>query len=387
MRKVCVVITARPSYSRIKTALEAICAHPDLELQLVVCASALLNRYGNVAEVIERDGFEISDRILTVLEGDDPQTMAKTTGLGTIELASCFARLRPDVVVTVADRYETLATAIAASYMNIPLVHIQGGEVTGSIDDKVRNAVTQLADVHCVSTDQAAVRIGLMRRLPMPMRLDGSKGIHVTGCPSIDLVAKRRGVNMEGPWPWPWSVGTGQPIDWSVPYVVVMQHPVTDEHEDAGRQASETAEAVMWSGLQAAWFWPNVDAGADATSKALRVFRERNPQARVHFYRNLEPEAFIGLADQAACIVGNSSFGIREASFLGLPAVNVGSRQQGRERGGNVVDVPHERDAIRKAISDAAGKRFPSSTLYGDGHAGERIAEVLALVELKRRAA
>lgn len=407
-RRVCFVVTARPSYSRCKAALEAVKAHPALELQLVVCASALLDRYGNVAEVIERDGFEIHDRLWTVVEGGKPLAMVKSTGLGMLDLAHTFDALKPDVVVTIADRYETLATATAAAYMNIPLVHIQGGEVTGSIDDKVRNAVTQLADVHCVATEQAAHNVLMMRSgdehwfyagARAPWRETGWKefrehadeaaehGVYVTGCPSIDLAAREM-VNsrivVDG-----WSSGVGPGLDARRLFSIVIQHPVTDEHEAAYRQAIETAEAIREADIQAAWFWPNVDSGADGTSKALRVWRESNPDYPVHFYRNLEPEAFLSLANRAACIVGNSSFGIREASFLGLPAINIGSRQNGRERGPNVVDVLHNRESIKAAILEQAGKRYERSTRYGDGRSGERIAEVIAKMDLgkKREAA
>src|SRR5215813_14533494 len=183
-RKVCVVVTARPSYSRIKTALRAIQEHKDLELQLVVAASALLDRYGTAVDYIQSDGFALAAKVYMVLEGENPASMAKTTGLGLLELATVFDNLKPDVVVTVADRYETLATAVAASYMNIPVAHVQGGEVTGSIDEKVRHSVTKLADLHLVSTRKAAdfvIRMG-----------ENPAAVHVTGCPSIDLAARVR---------------------------------------------------------------------------------------------------------------------------------------------------------------------------------------------------
>ena len=181
-RKVCVVVTARPSYSRIKSALKAIQAHPDLELQLVVAASALLDRYGTVARYIEEDGFAIAARVYMVLEGENLTAMAKTTGLGLLELATVFDNLKPDVIVTIADRYETLATAVAASYMNIPVAHVQGGEVTGSIDEKVRHAVTKLSDLHFVATKRAAERVIRMG--------EAEATVFVTGCPSIDLAAE-----------------------------------------------------------------------------------------------------------------------------------------------------------------------------------------------------
>src|SRR5215813_5339094 len=224
-RKVCVVVTARPSYSRIKTALKAIQEHPDLELQLVVAASALLERYGSAVRYIEDDGFTISARVYMVLEGENLASMAKTTGLGLLELATVFDNLRPDVVVTVADRYETLATAVAASYMNIPVAHVQGGEVTGSIDEKVRHSVTKLADLHLVSTRKAAERVIQMGEEPAT--------VFVTGCPSIDLAANVLAQPALDFDPFQKYGGVGSKLELASGYVVVMQHPVTTEYESA----------------------------------------------------------------------------------------------------------------------------------------------------------
>src|SRR5918996_5249728 len=155
-RRICVLVTARPSYSRIRSALHAIQRHPDLELRLVVGASALLERYGNAIHAIEHDGFEPAARVYMVLEGENLVTSAKSTGLGLVELATVFDNLSPDAVVTVADRYETLATAGAAAYSNLPVAHVQGGEITGSIDERVRHAVTKLSDIHMVANERAA---------------------------------------------------------------------------------------------------------------------------------------------------------------------------------------------------------------------------------------
>ena len=166
IKKICVVITARPSYSRIKTALTAIKNHPKLELQLVIAGAALLGRYGNAVDFIENDGFEIAEKVFMVLEGENPTSMAKTTGLGVMELANVFYRLQPNAVLTIADRFETIATSIAASYQNIPLVHIQGGEVTGNIDEKVRHANTKLADLHLVASEDAKERVIKMGENP-----------------------------------------------------------------------------------------------------------------------------------------------------------------------------------------------------------------------------
>jgi UDP-hydrolysing UDP-N-acetyl-D-glucosamine 2-epimerase len=377
-RKVCVVVTARPSYSRIKTALSAIRAHPDLELQLVVAASALLDRYGTAVRTIEADGFDIAARVYMVLEGENLAAMAKTTGLGLLELATVFDNLEPDVVVTVADRYETLSTAVAAAYMNIPVAHVQGGEVTGSIDEKVRHAVTKLADLHFVATDKAAERVIRMGEEPAK--------VFVTGCPSIDLaveVLERPEMDFD---PFGKYGGVGASVDLSGGYLVVLQHPVTTEYEEAREQAMETLHAVSEiaeGGLPALWFWPNVDAGSDGTSNAIRSFRELHNPRNIHYFKNMEPADFLRLLVGSRCLVGNSSVGIRECSYLGVPTVNIGSRQSGRERGRNVIDVDHRREAIVAAIRrHLEDGRRESDLIYGHGRAGERIAELLATAPL-----
>lgn len=374
-RKICVVVTARPSYSRIRTALTAMAAHPELELQLVVGASALLDRYGNAVQAVERDGFPIAARVYMVLEGENLVTSAKSTGLGLVELATVFDNLKPDAVVTIADRYETLATAVAASYMNIPVVHVQGGEVTGSIDEKVRHAVTKLSNLHLVSTVLAAERV---RRLG-----EESDTVVVTGCPSIDIaaeVAARPALDFD---PFHKYGGVGPKADLSSGYLVVLQHPVTTEYEAARLQVEETLYAVREFDLPVLWFWPNVDAGSDGTSKGIRVFRESEPSGNLHLFRNMFPEDFLRLLCGATAIVGNSSVAIRECSYLGVPAVNIGTRQQGRERGRNVLDVGHDRAAIAQAIHEHIRRGpAPSDPLYGDGTAGVRIADCLATAEL-----
>jgi UDP-hydrolysing UDP-N-acetyl-D-glucosamine 2-epimerase len=370
-KKICVLVTARPSYARIRTALKAIDEHPGLELQLVVAASALLDRYGNAIRVIESDGFDIKARVYMVLEGENLVTSAKSTGLGLMELPTVFDNLRPDAVVTVADRYETLATAVAASYMNIPVVHVQGGEVTGSIDEKVRHAVTKLSNLHLVSTTKARERV-------IKLGEDPETVVH-TGCPSIDIAAEVAGTPALTFDVFQKYGGVGERVDLSDGYLVVMQHPVTTEYDEALRQVEETLHAVKELGMPTLWFWPNVDAGSDGTSKGIRVFREREQPHNLHLFRNMHPEDFLRVLVHSSGIVGNSSVAIRECSYLGVPAVNIGTRQQGRERGANVIDVDHDRRAIVNAVrTHLSGARPKCDTLYGDGQAGVRIAECLA---------
>jgi UDP-hydrolysing UDP-N-acetyl-D-glucosamine 2-epimerase len=346
----------------------------ELQPQLVVAASALLDRYGTAVRTIEADGFDVAARVYMVLEGENLAAMAKTTGLGLLELATVFDNLKPDVVVTVADRYETLSTAVAASYMNIPVAHVQGGEVTGSIDEKVRHAVTKLSDIHFVASDKAAERVIRMGEEPAK--------VFVTGCPSIDLaveVMERPEMDFD---PFAKYGGVGASVDLSGGYLVVLQHPVTTEYEEAREQALETLHAVTEVDLPTLWFWPNVDAGSDGTSNAIRSFRELHSPRNIHFFKNMEPTDFLRLLVGSRCLVGNSSVGIRECAFLGVPTVNIGSRQSGRDRGRNVIDVDHLSEAIvaaiRRHLSLLGTGRYESDPLYGHGRAGERIAELLA---------
>ena len=374
-RKICVVVTARPSYSRIRTALRAIEDHPELELQLVVAASALLDRYGSTHQVIERDGFKIARKVYMIVEGENPVTSAKSTGIGVADMATVLDNLGPDIVVTIADRFETMATAIAASYMNLPLVHIQGGEVTGSIDEKVRHAITKLADFHLVSTDKAVERVIKMGEYP--------ERVYKTGCPSIDLAVRAIAAGAELPDPIENFGGVGDHVDLDQPYIVVLQHPVTTEYTESRQHVEETLYAVRDTGIPTLWLWPNVDAGSDGTSKGIRSFRERYRLSQTHFFKNFPPEVFIRVLYSSKGIVGNSSVAIRECEAIGVPAVNIGSRQSGRERGDNVEDVGYDREEIAGAIERMVTRgRVPSRHIYGDGEAGPKIAAVLADLEL-----
>jgi UDP-hydrolysing UDP-N-acetyl-D-glucosamine 2-epimerase len=373
-RRIAVVVTARPSYSRIRSALTAIRDHEKLELFLIVSGSALLKRYGSAIDIIEDDGFVINAKVFNVLEGGNLISQAKTAGLGIIELTNVFENAQPDAVISIADRYETMSTALAAAYMNIPLIHIQGGEVTGNIDEKVRHAVTKLADIHLTSTERATERV-------LKLGEDRSR-VFNTGCPSIDIAASvlHQGLDFD---PYVKYGGVGHKPSLEKGYIVVLQHPVTTEYASAKSQAIETLKAVDDLGITAFWFWPNVDAGSDSTSNALRSYRENTDSQHVHFFKNMEPEDFLKLINGSLCLLGNSSVGIRESSFLGCPVVNIGSRQEGRERGGNVMDVGYNSHEIITALeSQIAHGKYPSTQIYGSGNSGKKIAEVIANVKL-----
>jgi UDP-hydrolysing UDP-N-acetyl-D-glucosamine 2-epimerase len=375
-RKIAVVITARPSYSRVKTVLTAIQQHPNLELQLIVAASALLDRYGSAVNFIVKDGFEIAARVFNVLEGENLTAAAKTTGIGILELSTVFDNLKPDIVVTVADRFETMATAIAASYMNIPLAHIQGGEVTGNIDEKVRHAITKLADYHFVASESAKQRVVNLGENP--------EFVFNTGCPSIDLAKEVKENSKVLPFnPYEKYGGVGATPNLSDGYLVVMQHPVTNEYQDSRKHIQSTLEAIYQLNRPTLWFWPNVDAGSDGTSTGIRSFREQNHLHNVHFFKNMEGKDFLHLLYHANCLIGNSSVGIRECAYLGVPVVNIGTRQNRRDRGSNTKDVVYEVKAIKNAIEEqiASPKKF--SNIYGGGDAGNQIAELLSQLPLQ----
>lgn len=375
-RKIMVVVTARASYSRFKTALIALKDHPKVELFLEVAASALLDRYGAADKFISKDGFKIKDRIYTVLEGENHTSMAKTTGIGILELSTIMDNSKPDMVVTIADRYETMATAISAAYLGIPLVHIQGGEVTGNIDEKVRHSITKLADIHLVANKDAADRVKKLG--------EEENTIFITGCPSIDIAAQVSREETAKFNIYDKYSGSGNPLDLSKGYIIAMQHPVTSESQDSRDQVLETLHALNDLDIPVLWFWPNVDAGSDWTSKAIRTFREEENPNNIQFFKNIDGADFLRLMSNSICIIGNSSVAIREASFLGVPAVNIGTRQNGRLRGKNVIDVDYDRNEIIKAINNImSGYKISPSYIYGDGNAGKKIAEILATVDLK----
>jgi UDP-hydrolysing UDP-N-acetyl-D-glucosamine 2-epimerase len=374
MKKVCVVVGSRANYSSIKSAMAAVRDHPELELQLVVGASALLDRYGTVADLIEQDGFEADEKVFMLIEGETPGTMAKSTGLGLLELPTAFDRLRPDVVITVGDRFETIATALAASYMNIPLAHTMGGEVSGNIDESIRHAVTKFANVHFPASEDAAERIVRMGEDPAT--------VHVVGCPRIDLAAEVLAQPADGLGDL-LRFGVGGTFDLDSRFLLVSQHPVTTEYGDGERQISETLKAVQELDLPAIVLWPNADAGAEHIARGIRKFREHEDDSKLHFFKNVPADDYVRLMRKTACLVGNSSSGIREGSFIGTPAVNVGPRQEGRARAQNVIDVDYERDAIADAVRSQLGHGpYESESIYGDGRAGERIADVLASNEI-----
>ena len=302
--------------------------------------------------------------------------MAKTVGIGLVELSNVFYKLQPDMAMVIADRFETISVSIAAAYQNIPLVHIQGGEITGSIDEKVRHANTKFADIHLVCNKKARETVIKLGEDP--------EFVFDTGCPSIDLAAgilESPALNFD---PYKKYGGTGSMPNYKNGYVVVMQHPVTTEFDEAKFQTEETLEAIKDLKVPAFWFSPNADAGSDAVSHSIRHYKSNYDMSHVHFFDNMIPDDFLRLVYNAKCLIGNSSMGIRECSFLGVPVVNIGSRQSGRERGCNIIDVEYDKEQIIDAVNYWQNTQRPErSYVYGNGEAGKQMAEVLATVPLR----
>ncbi|MCJ7700735.1 MAG: UDP-N-acetylglucosamine 2-epimerase, partial [Anaerolineales bacterium] len=293
-----------------------------------------------------------------------------------LELPTILDQLAPDVVITVGDRFETMATAVAAAFMNIPLAHTMGGEISGTIDENIRHAISKLSHIHFPANQGAANRIIRMGEDPTT--------VHVVGCPRIDLVAEIAQDNTRLPErSWLEFEGVGGQINLDEPFLLVSQHPVTTEYGEGEHQIRETLMALKALNMPTIMLWPNVDAGSEDVSRGMRKFREHYKHDNIRFYKNFSVETYVRLMKRCACKVGNSSAAIREGAFLGVPAVNIGTRQIGRERGKNVLDVGHDRDKIVAAIGKQIQHgHYPSEPIYGDGKAGVRIADILATVEL-----
>lgn len=367
-RKICVVLVDRANYGRLKPVMTEIDRNPRLSLQVLAAGTMVLERFDRPVAVVERDGFHIDGELYLELEGSTLTTMAKSVGIAVVEFANEFQRLKPDIVLLIGDRYEMLAAAIAAAYMNLVTVHLQGGEVSGSIDESARHAITKLAQYHFPSTRRSAEYIVRMGENPAT--------ILGVGCPSSDIARTlTRGIDPEIFN----SRGAGTPIDVTRPYLLVIFHPTTTEYGGERVQMEQLLEALDEVREQTVLLWPNIDAGADHVSKAIRVFRDHHRDGWLRTIINLSPEDYLVALSAAACAVGNSSSFVRDASYFGTPVVLVGARQDGRETDVHVTRVSPKAAAIRAAVkSQLAHGRYSPSTLYGDGYVAPRVSAALA---------
>ncbi len=370
-RKVCVVLTTRGNYAKMKSVIAGIHAAPDLELQLILGGMVVLEKYGRILQTLEGRELPVARTINFVIEGESLVTMAKSSGLAVTEFSTAFEDLKPDVVVVIADRFECLSIAMAAAYMNIAVAHVEGGEVSGSIDESIRHSITKLAHVHFPASMAAAQRIERMGEEPSSIYHVGGTSIDVIRQLNLDDLAPVRTYQQE--------YGMGALIDLEPgEYLVLIQHPVTTEYDENLLHIKETIAALEELRMPVVWIMPNMDAGSDGINKGIRMFRENKSPEYIHFFKSLPIEYYAPLLKGADCILGNSSSGIREAAYLGTPTVNIGSRQHGRERGHNVIDVDYDFSQIVQAVRyQIAHGRYEPDHLYGDGFAAEKIVEVI----------
>lgn len=371
------VLTTRGNYAKMKSVIQGIQASPDLELQLLLGGMVVLEKYGRILNGMDEQALPVMRTINFVIEGESLATMSKSAGLAMIEFSSAFDDMKPDVVVVIADRFECLPIAMAAVYMNIPVAHVEGGEVSGSIDESIRHAITKLAHVHFPASHEAAERILRMGEDPAT--------IFPVGGTSMDAIRELDLDNLDPVRAYQRDYGMGPMID-LIPgqYLVLIQHPVTTEYEKNIVHVRETIAALEHLRMPTVWILPNMDAGSDGINKGIRQFRETCNPNYIHFFKSLPIECYAPLMKNAACILGNSSSGIREAAFLGTPSVNIGSRQHGRERGHNVVDVDYDQGQIVDAVKHQIARgSYPPDHVYGDGFAAGKIIGILRDTQLK----
>jgi UDP-hydrolysing UDP-N-acetyl-D-glucosamine 2-epimerase len=373
-RRICFPITSRAYYGRSQLLLKKLHGHPELELELMLGGSILLDKYSrHIADDIEAGGFTISASLFNVIEGGNHVAMAKTACLTALEFTNGLHMLDPDVVVICGDRFEQLAIAMAAAYLNKTIAHIEGGDVSGSIDESVRHAITKLAHIHFVTNADAHRRVLAMGEDPKYVFNTGS--LDVERAASVDTDISTEVLN---------RFGVGRDVDVTHPFLMVIQHPVTTESDNRAHLET-TFRALADLDLPAVWFWPNPDAGTAEMAETLRHFREHHEAAteRMRFITDLPADQFIALLKRAACVVGNSSAGIKECSFLGTPVVDIGGRQLGRLSAENVVHVGYNIDDIRAAVrTQLRHGRYGTSHLYHRPGASQSIVDVLASIEL-----
>ncbi|MHB2029370.1 MAG: UDP-N-acetylglucosamine 2-epimerase [Acidimicrobiales bacterium] len=352
--------------------MKAIQERPSLLLQTVVTGTMELSRFDQPVREAERDGFTIDGRIQMELEGSTPVTMAKSIGIGVTGFASEFDRLAPSVVLAIGDRYEALAAVIAAVYMNITVVHVQGGEVSGSIDESARHAITKLAHYHFPSTLRA--RDYLVRMGERPETILG------VGCPSSDLA---RCVDRSITDDVLNGTGEGAVIDPRQPFIIAAYHPTTTEYGTEQGEMQAMLDALTSLGTPSLLFSPNIDAGAERLSLVVHKYILRTENRLLRLVINMSPENYLKVLALSACAVGNSSSFVRDASYFGTPVVLVGNRQRFRESADHVVNVQPTSAAIRSAVTmQMAHGVYPASTLYGDGHVSKRLVDAIESLKL-----
>jgi len=373
-RRICFPITSRAYYGRSQLLIRKLQDHPAVDLELMLGGSIMLDKYSrHISDDIKKGGFTISASLFNVIEGGNHVAMAKTACLTALEATNSLYTADPDVVVICGDRFEQLAIAMAAAYLNKTIAHIEGGDLTGSIDESVRHAITKLAHIHFVTNDDAKRRVLAMGEDPKYVFNTGSLDVERVACVNADITTKELG-----------TYGVGHDVDVTKPFLTVIQHPVTTE-PDNKQHLETTFRALAALDMPIVWFWPNPDAGTGEMSEMLRHFREHHEAAteKMRFITNLPADQFIALLKRTACVVGNSSAGIKECSYLGTPVVDIGGRQQGRLSADNVVRTGYSADEVRAAVTkQLAHGRYAPSHIYFKPDTSQSMVDVLTSVDL-----
>lgn len=369
-RKICVITGTRADYGILHPVMKAIEASKDLSLYIIAIGMHLMKEFGFTVNEIKKDGFKVYKQVDTSYKEDTGLAMADSIGRAVSELSKTFAKLKPDIVVVLGDRGEMLAAAVAANYLNIPVAHLHGGEVSGHVDGLLRHAITKLAHIHLPATEKAKTRI--LKLGEEPWRT------FVAGAPALDRILHEK-------LPKKKEVIEKYKINLGRPFLILLQHPVIVEGNNSAEQMKVSLEAIKGFNLQTMAVYPNADAGG---RRMIDVIREYEGNNYIQAVKSIPHKDYLGLMKIASVLIGNSSSGIIEAPSFGLAAVNIGSRQNGRERGVNVIDVPHDKNAIIQAIKKALyDKGFRTRVSkgknpYGDGNAAERIVKILSKIRL-----
>lgn len=368
-RKIVAITGTRAEYGLATSIFRSIDNHPNLELGLIATGMHLSRKFGYTVKEIEKDKFKIVARIKNLFPEDTGIAMAKSIGKCMLDTIEILEKSKPDILLVLTDLGHTLAGAIVGAYMNIPVAHVHGGDVSGTVDEPARHAITKLSHIHFAATKKSAERILKMGEEPWR--------IYTVGAPGLDSILNEKIIS-------PKKLAKKFNLDLSAPIILVVQHPVTTEVEDAEEQMKKTMEVIKELGHQSIVIYPNADAGG---RKIIKVIEQYKKYGFIKIYKNLPRFVYLGFMNIANVMVGNSSSGIIEAPSFHLPVINIGTRQSGRERSINVIDVDHDKKAIKKAIYD---KKFREEVKrcknpYGDGKAGIRIANILSKIKIDKK--
>lgn len=370
-RKILYITGTRADFGLMMPVLKKIDKNHSLELEIVATGMHLMDDFGKTIDDVKKEGFK-THILEAIYEKDTKDSMARFIGVVVQKLSEKINKIRPEIILLLGDRGEMLAGAIVGSYMTIPVAHIHGGEVTATVDESARHAITKLSHIHLAATKGSAERIIKMG--------EEQENVFVVGAPGLDNILNKKPISPE-------TISRQYDLDLSKPIVVVLQHPVTTEIDQCEEQIKKTMDAVTELGHQTIVIFPNADAGGRRMIEAMNRYKSYNS---IKMFKNIPYDEYLSILNVASVMVGNSSGSIIEAPSFGLPVVNVGIRQKDRERSENMIDVDHDKDeikkAIEKAIYDTNFKKQVNSCKnpYGDGNASDRIVDILAGIKINR---